>query len=132
MKKNIEDWWMGYNLPISEVIRIGIRDNPQLTKPAIQAACEAVYKENNPKLVLFRYQLAWTAWRYARVIESSEKRAIYVQKYEADRKDLVKLKAKKIKYERIRQVNIYDLSMFHGPYWIMILSILTLIYSLGT
>ena len=120
MKKEIEYWWMSYDLPVSDVIRIGLRNNSQLTKPAIQAAIEAVYKENNPDLTIPRWKLAWTVWKYARIIEASEKRAIYVRKYEGERKELVILRVKKIKYEQIRRANFDNTILLFSPYWIMI------------
>lgn len=130
MKSEIENWWMDYNLPVSEVIRIGRRNNPQLTKAAMQTAIEQVYNENKTGLTIPRHRLAWTAWEYARQIDASKNRDDHVKKYEGERKELTKLRVKKIANKTTRRLNIKDLAIFHLPYWAVIIALVMLFHYL--
>ncbi len=132
MNRKIEDYFSSpeINLPVSEIIKRGLERERLKSKPCIQAAIEESYK-GRASLNTKRCKIAWNIWKRARQIENDKDRAHYTSKYEGERKELKSLRIKKIKYETIQRANISDLAMIHVPYWIMIGSILALIYFFG-
>ena len=132
MKKKIEDYFSSpeINLPVSQIIKKGIERERIRSKPCIQAAIDEYYN-NRASINIKRFKIAWWIWRRARQIENDKNRAQYTAKYEGERKELKSLRLRKIKYEKIQRANIHDMVMIHCPYWIMIGSILALLYFFG-
>jgi len=127
MKKEIEDYFASpeINLPVSEIIRIGLERHGLKSKPCIQAAIEEYYN-NRASINIKRFKIAWWVWKRARQIENFEDREKYTAKYESERAELKKLKNKEIKFKNIRKNNLYDVV----PYWIIVALLGMIIYFL--
>ena len=131
MKKELEDFYFDLKLPVSAIVQKLTRED-RISKPAIQVALENIWMMiDTGKIEIKRTDIVKTVRKLSRKIEASEKREIYTRKYESERKELAILRAKKVRYENIRRTNIHDLAMTHVPYWIMVGSILALVYFFG-
>ena len=133
MKKQIEDFYFNMNLPVSAIIDRLLQDRIHPSIPSIQAALESIWKQSNKKEIeVKRSKMVNEVRKKAKYIEASEKKDVYTYKYESERKELKQLRNKKAKFEQNRRLNLYDLTVFHIPYWIMIVSILVSVYFLGS